>query len=167
MGNFYIVTNTNCGPCQMFKSKMIYEFVRFLLDNVQNINVFWYEYDPSSGKYNTYEFVSPSEKTPVKVDNIESVMENIVQFPQGVYETNEHKFVDEVITINSPNQWKDILELIKRSPDIYPVYDGFESHDDIKLKNNDRRKSPQTKRRSPQRRRSSPPRSGPKWRRMK
>jgi len=176
MGNFYIVTNTNCGPCIAFKNDgLLFQFVKFLFDNIQNINVFWYEYNPTNGITNTFEFVDENNKQKVQINSLQkdAVMKNIIQFPQGVYQINNGEFVDEVLTINDPREWKNILNVISNNPDSYQVFSSNDGYDDMFNNENyneksvNRRKSP-IKRSSPNRsnskRKASPNR---KWSRMK
>lgn len=170
MGNFYIITSSSCGPCHIFKSThMLEKLVKFLFDNIQNINVYWYDRD-LNGKFNAKEMISEnnSEDTNVRQD----IINNVSIFPQLMYQRMaDGKIFEDVFAANNESDWQRLLEFVGDNPDIYPAFsDGFMDSDnnDFKQRNylQQNKRQQQSPRSSPRRsspsRRSSPRRQSPR-----
>lgn len=155
MGNFYIITNSHCGPCLQFKkSGMFDRLVKYLFENIQNVNIFWYE--SNDGSYTGYEITIDSkgdiQKEPVKINR--DVTDMVSFFPQIIYQRiMDGTIFEETFTANNENDWEKLLSFVERNPDIFSTFDGID--------NNDFSRSSPSYRKSP-RRRSSPKRVSPR-----
>jgi len=154
MGIFIIVTASWCGPCSIFKERLMKKFVNFLYDNVTNIKIIWYEVSRDRAnkyaltcKYN--EGCKTGEKDDFDIDEIEGY---INFFPQGIYKPINGDIYPNPIEVLNENKWNDILDIINDNPDTFAVMtDGVSP----------RRSSP--RRRTSPRRRAISPRKGRRW----
>lgn len=163
MGNFYIITSSHCGPCLQFKkSGMFDRLVKYLFENVQNVNVFWYE--SNDGSYTGYEIMLDSkgniQKESVKIN--QNVIDMVSFFPQIIYQRiMDGTIFEETFTANNEKDWEKLLAFVERNPDIFSTFDGIDNDDFVRTNNNDFSRSSPSYRKSP-RRRSSPKRVSPR-----
>jgi len=152
MGIFIIVTASWCGPCTFFKERLMDKFVKFLYDNVMDIEVLWYEVRKDSHENKIYDKFAKIYDNGGKVEfDFNEIKEYVEFFPQGVYKPINSDIYPSPIKISDPNEWKDILDIIRNNPDIFVVMnDGFSQRSSPKRR--ERRYSPR-KRTSPSRRR--------------
>ena len=159
MGFFYIITNMQCGPCHQFKSSGTFnELIKFLFDNIQNVNVYWYELD-ERGRYIGKEMFLNSDGQITSMDTQirQNVIDGVGFFPQIIYQrASDGKVFEEEFAANNKSEWERLLRFVETNPDIFLSFDNI---DFLSRNGSNNRKSPRS---SPRRSPRNSPRKSPR-----